>query len=469
MVNTNAVNWIDSHKDLLTDTSDSIWQFAETALNEHKSAKLLQEILKEHGFMVEEGLAGMPTAFKATWGSGKPIIGLLAEYDGLPELSQKSVPYKEAVHEGGPGHGCGHNLLGVAVLGTALGLQQEMKDEGLPGTLVFYGCPAEEIMTGKIFMARDGHFDNLDVALTWHPAFVNFVVEQSFLAMNSVKFNFYGRTSHAAAAPEQGRSALDAVELMNVGVNYLREHVDSDVRIHYVIPEGGKEPNVVPKYAQVWYYIRAPKRIVVDSVYERIVKIAQGAAQMTETRMEIEFLSGCYHPLINRTLNGLLHECMLELPLQSWNEEDLEFAKRITESFSADQKQTQLRIYNDSSLINQYLHESVMPLTSEKLLFPGSTDVADVSWITPTAQIMTCCQVIGTAGHTWQLTAASGMSIGHKGMLYAAKVLALAGSKLIRNSELLGKVRAEFDTETDGKKYKSVIPEGVKPSNPTKE
>lgn len=458
-----AVDWISDHETKLIDVANSLWNFAEIALEEQKSALLMQDILQENGFAMQTGLADMPTAFKAVWGKGSPVVGFLAEYDALPGLSQRVSTAYEPIVEGGPGHGCQHHLLGTAALGAALGLKKELESEGLTGTVVLYGCPAEEIMTGKIFMAKAGLFRDLDVALTWHPMSVNGVIEHSFFAMNSVKFGFYGTTSHASAAPEQGRSALDAVELMNTGVNYLREHVPSDVRIHYTITHGGGEPNVVPRYAQTWYYIRAPRRDTVISVYERIINIAKGAGLMTDTQLEIDFQSGCYHSLINGTLNELLHECLMELPPPVWSDEELDFAKKLTETFLPAQKEAQLSLMGADAHYHQYLHEGVLPLTGNSRQMPFSSDVSDVSWITPTAQLMTCCQPLGTAAHTWQTVAAGGMGIGHKGMLYAARALALAGSKLVRDPALLQKTRAEFDVKTAGKTYQCAVPDGVKP------
>lgn len=458
-----AVSWVDAHGEQLIDIANKIWGYAEIALNEYKSAELLVSILKENGFTVKTGLAEMPTAFRASWGKGAPVIGFLAEYDALPGLSQKAKVEHDPVIEGGPGHGCGHNLLGAAAVGAALGLKHEMEAEGLAGTVVVYGCPAEEIMTGKIFMAKAGLFRELDAALTWHPGMTNVVFEQTLLAMNSVKFGFYGKTAHAAAAPEQGKSALGAVELMNVGVNYLREHITSDVRIHYTITNGGGEPNVVPGYAQSWYYIRAPKRESVDEVYRRVVKVAEGAALMTDTKLEVSFQSGCYHPLENCTLNALLYDCLSELKPPEWSSEEMAYAKKITETFSPGQKTMQLSIFGDIALADEYLHKDVLGLKGKSKLLPASTDVADVSWITPTVQIMTACQPLGTAGHTWQSVAVSGMSIGHKGMLYAARVLALAGSRLMKEKGVLKKARDEFNEKTNGKEYVCVVPDGVKP------
>lgn len=459
MTSETGMNWVDEHSGRLIAISDKVWEFAETALHEYRSAELLHNELKHAGFEVETGIAGLPTAFRARWGTGSPVIGFLAEYDALPGLSQQSVPRKEPVSEGAAGHGCGHNLLGAAVLGAALALKAEMEQDRLPGTIVVFGCPAEEIMLGKIVMAGKGLFDELDAALTWHPQALNGVMNCGWAAMNSVKFDFYGTTSHAAFAPEMGRSALDAVELMNVGVNYLREHVSSNARIHYVITNGGGEPNIVPGYAQVWYYIRAPKREEVDALYARIKDIAQGAALMTGTSLEIRLLSGCHDFLLNTALNRHLSECMQHVPPPAWSEEEMRFAKELTEGLDPDQRLAHIGIFTQEPLEEQTLHEGVLPLNEAHLLLPGSTDVSDVSWIVPTAQYMTACCPIGIPPHSWQLTASVSMGIGHKGMLYAAKVLAKAASELIRQDSVLARVKAEHVKNTSKKSYTCALPE----------
>jgi len=455
-----GMKWLDEHSERLIETSNKVWGFAETALHEYHSSELLQNELKQAGFEVENGVAGMPTAFRARWGQGGPTIGFLAEYDALPGLSQRSIATKEPVKEGAPGHGCGHNLLGTAVLGAALALKAEMEQEKLPGTIVMFGCPAEEIMVGKIVMARDGFFDELDVALTWHPQSLNGVMNCGWMAMNSVKFDFHGVSSHASFAPEMGRSALDAVELMNVGVNYLREHVPSTTRIHYVITNGGREPNVVPGYAQVWYYIRAPKREELDGIYERIKDIAEGAALMTGTRLEIHFLSACYDFLLNYSLNRHLYDSMKRVPSPMWSDEELRFAGELTKGFDSNQRMRQIGIFTQDQLEGQLLHSGVLPVNDTHILLPASTDVSDVSWIVPTSQIMTACYPIGIPPHSWQLTASVSVSIGHKGMLYAAKVLLTAASELMRDSGVLARVKTEHLRNTSGKSYTCALPEG---------
>ena len=459
-----ASKWIEDNKADLAEINDKIWEFAEVGLQEFKSAELLAQELEKSGFKVERAVAGMPSAFVATWGEGRPKIGFLAEYDALPHLSQKVSTKKEPVKEDAPGHGCGHNTYGAAVLGTVIGLKQEMEEKKLKGTIVFYGCPAEETLVGKVFMARDGLFDDLDCALTWHPMMFNTGWYSTSNAMNSVKFTFYGRSAHAAGNPEQGRSALDAVELMNVGVNFLREHVISDARIHYVITKGGGEPNVVPAEAQSWYYVRAPRREDVDHIFERVVKIAQGAALMTETEMKMEILVACYNMLPNTVLTDLMYEAMQEVGPPVWTEEEIQFAKELTDTFAPGQKETVFRTWGiPMNLFDKYLDDQITPPYDRGRLLAGSTDVSDVSWITPTAQITTCCAPLGAAFHAWQVVATSGHSIAHKGLVLAAKSMAIAGSRLLQSPDVLEKAREEFNTATAGKPYVCKMPKEAKP------
>lgn len=464
MAGERAISWIEEHREYLNEISDTIWDYAEVGLQEYRSSKLLADELEKAGFTVERGVADMPTAFVATWGSGRPKIGFLAEYDALPHMSQKVVPYRDPVRPGAPGHGCGHNVFGAAVLGGVLALKEEMEKENLPGTIVFYGCPAEETLVGKVFMARAGLFDDLDCALTWHPMSFNTLWLSTSNAMNSVKFTFHGRAAHAAGNPEQGRSALDAVELMNIGANYLREHVIQEARIHYVITNGGGEPNVVPPEAQVWYYVRAPRRKDVDDIFERLVKIADGAAMMTETTYDMQFLVGCYNMLPNKTLANVLFESMVKAGPPKWDEEEIEFAKALTETFPPGGKEMSLRISGaPMEYLDKYLDDTICGPFDEGKVMAGSTDVGDVSWITPTAQFTTCCQPIGAPGHSWQIVASSGSSIAHKGLELAAKTLALAGSELLRNPDIIEKAKGEFRKATGGQPYKCAVPPDVKP------
>lgn len=301
--------WIDENSAILADANNAIWEFAETAFNEKCSSAYLKQVLEQYGFRILPGAAGVPTSFVAEWGCGKPVIGLISEYDALDGLSQDRCTERRPVRDGAPGHACGHCTLGAAVLGAALSLKTVMEQDGLPGTLRFYGCPAEETVEGKVLMSRDRLFDDCDAALSWHPNDISYVWARKSVALRSMKFTFSGKTAHAGLDPWNGRSALDAVELMNVGANYLREHVQPSCRIQYVITDGGKAPNIVPDRAQVWYTLRAPESALVDDMHQRLVNIAKGAALMTQTQCEEAFVSGCYAFLPNMTLaeNILAH------------------------------------------------------------------------------------------------------------------------------------------------------------------
>ena len=318
-----ALNYLNEKRDELIKVSKEIWANPELGHKEHFASKRIAEILESEGFDVELGYVNIPTAIKATYGSGSPVIGLLGEYDALPGLSQKVSTTEEPIIQGAPGHGCGHNLLGVCKLAAAIAIKEGIKQGDLKGTIVFYGCPAEEQLTGKPFMARGGAFRDIDMAISWHPASYNIASYASKTALNSAKFHFKGKTAHAALDPQNGRSALSAVELMNVGANYLREHVTDDVRIHYVITDGGGAPNVVPDKATVFYFVRALTREAVVDTYNRLVKIAEGAAMMTETQLEVELLGGCYNYLVNKVLVDLSHKVMTETKRPEWTEEEL--------------------------------------------------------------------------------------------------------------------------------------------------
>jgi len=460
----NGLLWINENTPELTALSQAIWEYAEVGLKEQRSSEVLKQFIQKNGFKIETGVGGIPTAFTASFGEGKPVIGLLGEFDALPGLSQKALPHLEPVETGGPGHGCGHNLLGVGSLAAAIALKHEVEAGRLQGTVRYYGCPAEEIAIGKVFMARDGLFDDLDAALTWHPDSLNMVNSATSLALNSVRFAFHGKASHAAGAPHLGISALDAVELMNVGTNYLREHVPQETRFHYVTTSGGKEPNVVPSYAEVWYYIRAPHREDVETVYQRITKIAEGASLMTGATLEIKFQTGLYDNLPNQVLTDLLDESLKEVGVHSFTETEEEFARKIDESFSPGQKRAVFQVYHiPTEFMEVTLHENVAPdlIRGERL--SGSTDVGDVSWIVPTGQIMTACYVLGTMPHSWQAVAAAGSSIGYKGMITAARALAFAGYQLITRPELLAKAREEFIKARGNKTYHSPLPSNLKP------
>jgi len=434
--------------------SRKLWAAPETAFNEVNASAWTAELLRRHGFAVEQGCAGVPTAIRAVWGSGHPVIGFLGEYDALPGMSQKVSTKEAPLSPGAPGHGCGHNLLATACIGAALGLQAALKESGLPGTVVFYGCPAEEVLTGKVFMARGGAFRDLDLALAWHGSTRNMVPIGVATGLNSAIFHFKGVSAHAGSFPQNGRSALDAVELMNVGANYLREHVTSDVRIHYVITDGGNAPNIVPDKASVWYYVRAMSREAVNSTYDRLVKCAEGAAHMTETKMDIEFLGGCYNSLSNHVIADVLYETMNEIPGPQWTQEELEFADALNHE-SANYQQLKASGAFDGGPI----HSSAIPPFDQKN--SGSTDLGDVGHIVPMAMLMTATANLAAVVHSWQFTACSGHSIGEKGMLYGAKILASTAMKFMVDKDLLQKAKKEFQEEMRERAYLCPIPDST--------
>jgi aminobenzoyl-glutamate utilization protein B len=462
----NAWDWIDENRERLIEISDAIWGYAELGLMEHRSSKLLADELEKHGFSVERGVAGMPTAFVASWGSGKPVIGVMGEYDALPGISQKKVSKKDPLIEGAPGHGCGHNIHGVSGMTAAIAIRYALEELGLEGTVKFYGTPAEENYDGKVFMARAGLFDGVEACLSHHPGSINVAGLASSNAVNNVKFHFHGKTSHAAGSPEQGRSALDAVELMNLGVNYLREHVIEKARIHYVIEAGGGQPNVVPDYARSWYYVRAPERDQLEPIYNRILKIAEGAAMMTETNLEVEFLGGCYNKLPNRALSELVTANMREIGVPRYTGEELEFAGRIAESFPKEQKRDALRnrkVPDWERYVDVDLVTDILDAWDEGEVSAGSTDVSDVSWKTPTMEFSTTAFVLGAPGHSWQHVACSGMSIGHKSLIFAAKTIAGTALDLMTKPELLKKAQDEFGKRMERRTYRCPIPDEIQP------
>ena len=449
-----AIEAIEKEREALNKISLDMWNNPEVAFLERNASNWVAEYMEKQGFKVERNVSGMPTAVKATWGHGKPVIGLLGELDALPGMSQKFCSHREPVTEGAPGQGCGHNLLGVAHMGAAIGLKAELEKSGKEGTIVYYGCPAEELLVGKGFMARGGAFDELDMCIAFHPGTTNEVDLKGGLALNSAEFKFKGITAHAGGDPYNGRSALDAVELMNVGANYLREHVKSDVRIHYIITNGGMAPNIVPDKASVWYYVRAPKREDVVQVYDRLVKVAKGAAMMTETEVEIDFKGGCYESTMNPVLADELQKLMAKCPRDPWTEEEIAWAKEVNKTTGA--------IYENYIASQggedkaEQIHDHVYELTSVGHF--GSTDVGDVEHICPGISLTTACYPICAPGHSWQITASTGSTIGEKGMIFAARVMALLGLEVIERPEILERARVEFDKMMGGKKYICPIP-----------
>ena len=459
-------SWIEKNKTRTIKISNEIWELAELGLIEFKSSALLADELERNGFKVERGVAGMPTAFVASWGNSKPVIGVLGEFDALPGLSQKKVPFKDPLTLGSPGHGCGHNIHGTSGMTAALAIKNAMQKHRIEGNVKFFGCPAEENFNGKVFMVREGCFKDVDAVLSHHPGDMNCATLKSCLSLDSVKFSFTGKSAHAGGSPHQGKSALDAVELMNVGANYLREHVIQDARIHYVVEKGGRQPNIVPDYARSWYYVRAPERDQVEYIYNWVLDIAEGAAKMTRTEMRRESMGGLYNLIPNRTIAERITRNMREIGVPKYSEEEMKFAKKISESIPPEMKYEDLRESKRPGwerLVDKLLDDEVPDPWGEGLVSHGSTDVGDVSWQTPTVEFNTATWVLGTPGHSWQNVAQSGVSIGHKSLIFAAKVMAATGIDLLTDTDLLKKAKEEHKQRMAGKEYKSPLPSEMQP------
>ena len=432
-----AIKKIEEKKDLIIDTADKIWEYAELSLQEKKSCKLYCRILEEEGFVVDKGISGITTAFSASFGKGRPVIGILAEYDALSGLSQERFSaVRKPLETGGNGHGCGHNLLGAGAMAAALGIKEYLSGSGKEGTVILYGCPGEEGWASKAFMAKDRVWEKLDAALTWHPYDKNEVVTGSSNACIQVKYTFKGIASHASGAPEKGRSALDAVELMNIGVQFLREHMDSSARVHYAITDaGGVSPNVVQPRAEVLYMVRSPKVKDALVLQKRVDKIAEGAALMTETQFDRELIDGLSEIVPNNTLEKLLYENYKALGTPEFSKEELEFAGKLHKTYGNNEGSMSLTLKD---------------LSGEERFEATSTDVGDVSWLTPTAQIHVAAWPEDCPGHSWQNVSSAGSSLGHKAALHAGKVLSAAAIDLMENSDILKKAREEFIKRTEG-------------------
>ncbi|WP_436484163.1 amidohydrolase [Chitinophaga sp. ARDCPP14] len=442
------ITYLDQHTASYDSIAKKIWSYAEPGYLEEKSAALLQTTLQQQGFTVKAGIAGIPTAFEASYGSGEPIIAILAEYDALPGLSQEAVPEKHPVKDGGPGHGCGHNLFGTASVAAAISVKNWLQSSGAKGTIRLYGCPAEEGGSGKVYMVREGLFKDVNAVLHWHPGNQNSAAVSPWLANKNAKFRFYGTAAHAAASPEKGRSALDGVEAMDYMVNMMREHIPSTTRIHYVITKGGDAPNVVPAFAEVYYYVRHPEMKVVKSVWERLVKCAEGAALGTGTRMDYEVIGGVYNMLPNITLSQIMDKNLHQVGGFSYTPEEKEFAKKIQASF----------VEKDNTPNPDTVTSRVSPFAMIREGGSASSDVADVSWVAPTAGIVTATFVPGSSGHSWQNVAAAGSSIGIKGMMVAAKTMALTAYDLFKSPETLKVAKEELDKrQGTGFKYEAML------------
>ncbi len=415
------------------DLAHQIWDLAEVGYQEEKSSQLLQDELKQAGFTVTSGVADIPTAFVASYGSGEPIIGLLAEFDALPGVAQEAVPEKKAIANQRAGHACGHHLFGTASTAAAIALKDWLKSTGGAGTIRVFGTPAEEGGAGKVYMVRAGLFNDVDAVLNWHPSDANSADASSTLANKSAKFRFYGVSSHAAAAPQFGRSALDGVEAMNMMVNMMREHVPETTRIHHIISSGGEAPNVVPAFAEVFYYVRHPEMQEVKNIFNRVVKAAEGAALGTGTTMDFEVIHGSFNLLPNETLTRVVHQNLERVGGVSYTPEEQAFAEKVAATLPK-AKQTDLASA-----------EKVRPFSAPEKPYSASTDVGDVSWAVPTTALRTATWVPGTSPHSWQAVAAGGMSIGTKGMMVAAKTMTLSGIEFFQRPELLKEAKKELD------------------------
>ncbi|SFK85269.1 aminobenzoyl-glutamate utilization protein B [Lachnospiraceae bacterium KH1T2] len=454
-----AVDYIDKHSNIFTEVSDQIWATPELSLKEYRSAALYEKVLEENGFTVEKEIDGIETAFTGTFGHGKPVIGILGEFDALSGLSQKKgqVKHKPLV-PGAPGHGCGHNMLGAGALAAAFAIKDYLETSGREGTVIFYGCPGEEGGAAKAFMARDNIWYSLDAALTWHPEDVNEVKTGTNNSTIQILYDFHGISAHAAGDPEDGRSALDAVELMNTGVQYLREHMTSDCRIHYAITDaGGVSPNVVQDHASVLYMVRAGKVRACVDLLKRVDKIAQGAALMTETSYDRTFIDGTADLVPNFTLENVFYENFKELGVPAYTEKELDFAQKLRDTCPVNEApgfastlSDEIREFTAKASKNgtKAMNDFLVPLYHSNAFQAGSTDVGDVSWETPTAQIHVAGFVSGAPGHSWQNVSCGGTTIGHKALLHAGKVIACTAIDLYEDPELLKEAQKEFREKT---------------------
>ncbi len=446
-----VIQSVDERYANLTDLSDKIWAFEEIAFQETQSAAALSDYAESLGFKVTRGVAEIPTAFVAEYGSGSPVIGILGEFDALPGLSQNKVPFKSPLHEDAPGHGCGHNLFGVASLGAAAAIKDLIDEGKIKGTVRFYGTPAEEKFFGKLWMIRAGLFDDVDVVMDWHPAAETKAAVQKGLALVDFQVEFFGQAAHASADPWNGRSASDALELYTSGINYYREHIKPTVRIHYHIQDAGQVVNVVPDYSRIWVRVRDSSREGLMPVYEQVEKMAQGAAILANVDYKVNLISGIHEVLVNRTGSAALQKNLETLGPISYTEQEQEFAKKIQEATGKPQ-------------IGLVSTIEPMEETAEHSM-GGSTDVGDVSYVVPTIRLSATTAPNGTPWHSWAVVAAGGMSIGHKGMAYAAKALSMTMVDLFQNPELVEAVKADFKAHKGDYVYEGMIPPGPPPIN----
>jgi len=440
---------VEAHKDKLIAMSDSIWALAETAFEEDDSAEILASYAEKNGFNVQRGVAGMPTAFVATYGSGRPVISVLGEFDALPGISQKAQPTKSPLNEGAAGHGCGHNLFGAGSLGAAIAVKEMIESGKIKGTVKFFGTPSEEKYFGKIWMVREGLWDDVDVNVSWHPGPNTEADVQSTLALVDFKVEFYGQAAHASGDPWNGRSASDALELYTTGINYYREHVKPTVRIHYHIQDGGQVVNVVPDYAKLWVRVRDTKREGMMPVYERVMAMSEGAAIMANVEHKISLISGIYEVLVNRKGGEIMQKNLEMLGPISYTEEEITFGKKIQEETGKPQVG---------------LDSNIKPLeVTKEHPGGGSTDVGDVSWNVPNINLSVTVAPKDTPWHSWAVVACGGMSIGHKGMVYAAKAMGMTMLDLFENPSMVEAVKAEYKDRKGETVYEAIVPEGPPP------
>ncbi|MFC1556590.1 amidohydrolase [candidate division KSB1 bacterium] len=451
-----AFEWIDTNAEFITGLSDKIWEYAELPMEEYQSSRLLADALEQQGFSVERDIAGMPTAFIASYGSGEPIMGFLAEYDALPGLSQKKLPYKEPLVIDGDGHGCGHNLLGVGGTAGAMAVRHIMEEFNLKGTVRLYGCPNEENDIGKVFMAKEGLFNDLSAVVDWHPSSVTQVALGGSHAIHNFLVTYRGKTAHAGGDPWNGISALDGLECMNIMVNYLREHVKPTVRIQYAVIEGGKVANVVPDYAVAWYNTRDVTIEGSEEVFNKVKRIAEASAMATGTQVEIKMLTAIHQLVVLPKSSEIMQKNLELVGPPDFTPEDYEFAREVQRSLEIEE---------------EGLFDEVRPLTPERPggFGGGGTDVAEVSWNTPVLRLNVTTNPLGSPGHSWAVVCTGSHPIGHKGMLTAAKVMAATIIDLMTQPELLASVRSEWKEKTEGKPYKSPLPpDAVPPVVPEK-
>ncbi len=442
---------VDESRARMLEVNHAIWTYAEPGLEETKSSKELQDWLRENGFSIRADVSGMPTAFVASYGEGKPVIAFLAEYDALMGVSQKAVPRREAREDPSivAGHGCGHSVFGTGTTAAAIALSQVMAAEKLPGSVRLYGTPAEETVDAKTYMFRDGFFDDVDAVLSWHASDRTGASYAYSKAVLGARFAFEGRPAHASVSPHQGRSALDAIELMNVGANYLREHVPQDARIHYVVTDGGGQPNVVPPKAASWYYVRADRHDTVEEVFARLVDIARGAALMTGTEMSYVVDGDAHEVLPNRALSNLIHDNLETVGAPRFDDEERAFARETQKELA--------------SIPDRALFEGIDPVPEAPEQRASSTDQGDLSWHVPTGSLVVASYAFGAPGHSWQVAASTGMSIGEKAMTVAAKTLAATGLDLLTQPAHLTQARESFREVRDPLTFETLLPEDERP------